>query len=235
MQCILNILLQNYRKVYKKKKWGYDYEDIYLKYGYSIINPILHDIFYDNYADSIRNPEDVVFLLYHACQMAVCANTTLQTFCSLFTQHSDALIFYNFLEDYNVYTFIIQSYFGRGSSPEPIIYSHSCFLLKDIIEGIDNKIESNENDIIADFKFGHAETIAPLYGLLNLFNSTGVLNISSVNDKRSWRGSSILPMAGHINFELYECDNKYKLRVQVNEEDVILPIKKCNKSSYIYK
>lgn len=42
-------------------------------------------------------------------------------------------------------------------------------------------------------------------------------------------------MAGHINFELYECDNKYKLRVQVNEEDVILPIKKCNKSSYIYK
>lgn len=108
-------------------------------------------------------------------------------------------------------------------------------LLNNIIESIDNIVSSNNNiEYIMDFKFGHAETIMPLFGLLNLFNSTGLLNITSFNQPRSWRGSSIVPMAANIHFEVYKCEDDYKIKIVVNEEDVKLDIVECRKSAYLF-
>lgn len=226
-----------YQDYYHSKWWYKNIREIYSTYGHSIVRPLLKDIFYDEYINYLKNGEEIVELLYHACQMLVCTDyknmngnnstdlSSSSSFCSLFTKYGEILSFYNFIDDYS-------SYYGRGSGNNPTIYSHSCLLLNNIIESIDNIVSNNNIEYIADFKFGHAETIMPLFALLNMFNSTGLLNTTSFNEPRSWRGSSIVPMAANIHFELYKCENDYEIRIVVNEEDVKLDIAECRKSAY---
>lgn len=63
-----------YQEYYHLKTWYKDVKDIYKTYGHSIVKPLLKDIFYDEYINYIKNGEDIVQLLYHACQMLVCTD-----------------------------------------------------------------------------------------------------------------------------------------------------------------
>ena len=90
---------------------------------------------------------------------------------------------------------------------------------------------------VATFYFGHAETLAPLYAALGLFNdSTSLLSTNYEQMKnRKFKSSQILPFSANIALILYDCNNgvgsqssepsseKFVLRVYVNEQPQMIP------------
>ena len=93
---------------------------------------------------------------------------------------------------------------------------------------------------VATFYFGHAETLAPLYASLGLFNDSAPLLATNYDQmkQRKFKSSQILPFSANIALVLYDCNNglgsqtspasedNFVLRVFVNEQDVIIPA--CN-------
>ena len=100
---------------------------------------------------------------------------------------------------------------------------------------------------VATFFFGHAETLAPLYAALGLFNDTSPLLSTNYDQMkhRKFKSSRILPFSANIALILYDCNNgvgseksepsedMFVVRVYVNEEPVLIPA--CNDYVCRYK
>lgn len=96
-------------------------------------------------------------------------------------------------------------------------------------------------------RFGHAETLAPLYAGLGLFNDTEKLLRSNFKNhiNRKFQAGKILPFSANIAFALFECDSEneadaeddiedsFYLKILVNEEPVEIPA--CGKTVCSYK
>lgn len=83
---------------------------------------------------------------------------------------------------------------------------------------------------VATFYFGHAETLAPLYAALGLFNDTSPLLDTNFHDmkNRVFKSSRILPFSANLAMVLYKCDTEssdtdFGIRFYVNEEPLIIP------------
>lgn len=98
-------------------------------------------------------------------------------------------------------------------------------LLLDIIETTDNAI-TNQN-IDANFRFAHAETVSPLATLLELDGTTQITD--AIDDyPKYWQAEKIIPMGANIQFIFYKSQQPTQpilVKVLLNEREVHLPIK----------
>ncbi|KND03070.1 uncharacterized protein SPPG_02135 [Spizellomyces punctatus DAOM BR117] len=102
----------------------------------------------------------------------------------------------------------------------------ACRLVTEIVQGLKARSEGNSR-VIADFKFGHSETLLALVTSLGLFKDTQRLtgNATTPLPDRVFRTSHIAPFMANMAFELHQCSgsNKFKVRALLNERPIILP------------
>lgn len=96
---------------------------------------------------------------------------------------------------------------------------------------------------VAEFGFGHAETLAPLYASLRLFKDEPQLKADNfqLHLNRKFRASRVLPFSANFAMALYQCDSgednndylEYVVKFYVNEKTVDIPA--CGKQVCPYK
>lgn len=83
--------------------------------------------------------------------------------------------------------------------------------------------KSDEQEARAVLRFGHAETVMPLFVFFDLFKDSKPLLHSSPQSEwsqRRWNTSKICPFQANIAFFLAECNGVESVVIQVNEETV---------------
>ena len=98
-------------------------------------------------------------------------------------------------------------------------------LLMDIIRTTDLATDSRSADgVVADLRFGHAESLMPLLSLLRL---PGCYYITNYFDTVAmhWRDFEVVPMAANLQIVLFKAkrSGRYYVRFDVNEKPVSLP------------
>ena len=95
----------------------------------------------------------------------------------------------------------------------------------DFIKTLRNFVESPKDGKIGVFRSAHAETIIPLFALLNV--SLDYVQMTSDNfaslKTRRFRGACLSPFSGNLYFVLFQCDDVYKIQLYINERLVKLP------------
>ena len=96
---------------------------------------------------------------------------------------------------------------------------------------------------VAVFGFGHAETLAPLYAALGLYNDEPQLKADNfqLHRNRKFRSSRVLPFSANFAVALYQCDSgedvedyiEYVVRFYANEKTVDIPA--CGQKVCSYK
>lgn len=84
-------------------------------------------------------------------------------------------------------------------------------------------LSSEEGDPRAVLRFGHAETVMPLFVFFGLFRDTMPLLHSTPEKEwkvRKWNTSRICPFQANIAFFVAECAGKESIVIQVNEQTV---------------
>ena len=93
----------------------------------------------------------------------------------------------------------------------------------------------------AHFKFGHSESVMPLYTALGLFRDNSDLLATNMATmvNRTFRSSHISPLGANLAFVLYACPgvensatNTYAVKLLVNEQEIVIP--KCGKTMCAY-
>jgi len=174
-------------------------------------------------ASSADFTESDVRTLFELCgfELAV-ANTTAQ-FCSIFRdQELVDLIEYG--EDLKVLG--VKLY---GDEPsDSINWRMGTRTLAYMVAAVDDVI-TGESHFKASLNFAHAETVAPMIGLLELFEDLVPLRHDSppgvVTDRR-FRASKALPFAANVALLLLNCGGEWKVQLLHNEEPVAQP--RCN-------
>nr|XP_022316254.1 multiple inositol polyphosphate phosphatase 1-like isoform X2 [Crassostrea virginica] len=122
----------------------------------------------------------------------------------------------------------------------------SCPLLNQMFTTLDKVIQANNADEdyeVAVFGFGHAETLAPLYAALGLYNDEPQLKADNfqLHRNRKFRSSRVLPFSANFAVALYQCDSgedvedyiEYVVRFYANEKTVDIPA--CGQKVCSYK
>ena len=96
-------------------------------------------------------------------------------------------------------------------------------LVLDIISTTDAFIDGSDSETKAILRFGHAETLMPLFSLLHLPGCHYLTNYFDTVDQH-WRDFDVVPMAANIQFILFKNVNsgRYYVRVDLNEKPVKL-------------
>ena len=98
-------------------------------------------------------------------------------------------------------------------------------LLLDMLKTADSAIANNNID--ANLRFAHAETVSPLATLMEIEGTNIVAN--PVTDYPSvWQADKIIPMAANIQWIFYkseQADQPILVKVMLNEREVHLPLK----------
>lgn len=98
-------------------------------------------------------------------------------------------------------------------------------LLWDMIHSSDKAIV--DNNIDANLRFAHAETVSPLATLLEIENSANVAQ-TLFNYPAVWRADKIIPMGANIQWIFYKSEQANQpilVKVLLNEREVHLPVK----------
>jgi len=110
-----------------------------------------------------------------------------------------------------------------------INYESACPLLTDIVTTMKSFVSNPSEGKIGIFRSAHAETIIPLYALLNVsLDSTQMTaeNFKSL-ESRKFRGACLSPFSGNMYFVLFKCgdsnDDTYKVQLYINERLVEVP------------
>lgn len=104
-------------------------------------------------------------------------------------------------------------------------------LLWDMIHTADRAVTSN--DIDANLRFAHAETVSPLATLLEI-EGTSTVSHSLFSYPRVWRADEIIPMGANIQWIFYkgnQVNQPILVKVLLNEREVHLPV---STNSYPY-
>ena len=169
--------------------------------------------------DSEINPKTVQTLYLMCAYDTAIFDTPLDSgWCSLFDK-SD----FDILE----YLLDLKSYYKRSTGYR-ITYESSCPLLKDVLHSIQARANRDVNypSLRGIFRSSHAETIIPLYALMDLLVNKEPLKANNYNvmKDRPFKAAKIAPFAGNIGFVLYKCqDSSYKVQVYGNEKLIKLP------------
>ena len=133
-------------------------------------------------------------------------------------------------EDHFVGEYLIDlKHFYTRSAGFGINYESACPLLDDFVKTLNNFVESPKLGKIGVFRSAHAETIIPLFALLNVSLDHVQMKADNFEDlkTRRFRGACLSPFSGNLYFVLYDCDGVYKIQLYINERLVKLP---CCKS-----
>lgn len=98
-------------------------------------------------------------------------------------------------------------------------------LLWDVLNTADIAIKNNNID--ANFRFAHAETVSPLATLLEIEGTATVAN-PVVQYPLVWQADKIIPMMANIQWIFYKSkkvDQPILIKVLLNEQEVHLPVK----------
>ena len=180
--------------------------------------------------DSADLSEEFIVGMYTACTFEVAIHDRENTWCELFDEED--LLVLDYMSD-------LKHYWKRGYGYQ-ITYKISCPLLERIITSLKNATElSMEDRMHGTFMFAHAETLQPLYALLDLFKDQEKLRADNFLKQldRNYKISYIAPFGANIAFVLYKCNAKdmdseeaerlgvdsFMVQVFVNEELIAVP------------
>lgn len=102
-------------------------------------------------------------------------------------------------------------------------------LLADFLFTTDNGIRTNQ--VSANLRFAHAETIIPFASILKLnCCSVQTNNLSKVDC--IWQDYNVAPMAANIQWIVYRRENSYLIKMLYNEKEIDFPIDSAIKPYY---
>ncbi|XP_029652216.1 multiple inositol polyphosphate phosphatase 1-like [Octopus sinensis] len=185
-----------YRRMMKNMTFMSEYHEFYNSNHMNKVVDSVHKRFGLN--DSFFETEDVR-VMHVACAIEQCF-TNVSNWCQLFDE-----------DDFKVLEYLgdLKQYW-KCSYGNQISYEQSCPLAKSIVEDLQNSVNAHiagERYTVAKFMFGHAETMAPLYAALGLFNDSDFLQSESYEQvvNRKFRTSFILPFGANIVAVAYHC------------------------------
>ncbi|OLZ66585.1 histidine acid phosphatase [Streptomyces sp. IMTB 2501] len=109
---------------------------------------------------------------------------------------------------------------GPGFADSDITYRMADVLLDDFFQQIEAK-RSGTSDLGAELRFTHAEEIIPLAALMQLPGSTRPATPGEpyTYAGNPWRGASVAPLGADIQWDVYEKDGRYAVRMLYNEKE----------------
>lgn len=96
-------------------------------------------------------------------------------------------------------------------------------LLLNVIESIDRYTDGSDRTVGAVLRFGHAETLMPLVGLLKLPGCYYLTNYFDTVGSH-WQDFHVVPMAANLQFIVFQSrsSGRYYVRVDLNEQPLSL-------------
>ncbi|GHD98674.1 histidine-type phosphatase [Streptomyces alanosinicus] len=109
---------------------------------------------------------------------------------------------------------------GPGFSDSDITYKMADVLLDDFFRQAEAK-RAGTSDLGAELRFTHAEEIIPLAALMRLPGSTDPTAPDEpyTYPGNPWRGASVAPLGANIQWDMYENDGRYLIRMLYNEKE----------------
>eukprot|EP00667_Euglena_gracilis_P011748 EG_transcript_12029 len=163
-----------------------------------------------------------VRVLYDMCGFDLAVFNRTDRFCELFTD-KELVALMEYGEDLQVLG--VKLY---GDEPSDSINWHiGVHTLEDLTRAVDDFI-AGSSATRALINLAHAETVAPMIGLLGLFQDDPPLRHTSAPEaiaRRRFRASRALPFAANLAVVLYNCTGQWKVRVLHNE--VAVPLRHC--------
>lgn len=109
---------------------------------------------------------------------------------------------------------------GPGFADSDITYKMADVLLDDFFQQVEAK-KAGTSTLGAELRFTHAEEIIPLAALMGLPGSTqGVTEAGPYTyADNPWRGASVAPLGSNIQWDVYEKNGRYLVRMLYNEKE----------------
>ncbi|MER5542935.1 histidine-type phosphatase [Streptomyces sp. NPDC002589] len=109
---------------------------------------------------------------------------------------------------------------GPGFAGSDITYKMADVLLADFFRQVEAK-RAGTSDLGAELRFTHAEEIIPLAALMHLPGSTNPATPGEpyAYADNPWRGASVAPLGADIQWDVYEKDGRYLVRMLYNERE----------------
>ena len=181
-----------------------------------VIDKIKRKLGYDYEKISLKSKHLKVIMVMCAYELGMHGGSMNTGICSLLDD-----------EDHLIGEYLIDlKHFYVRSAGFKINYESACPLLNDFITTIREFTSSPSNGKIGIFRSAHAETIIPLFALLNVSLDNVPMKTENFEDLkvRKFRGACLSPFSGNLYFVLYNCSGVYKIQLYINERLVKLPI-----------
>ncbi|MFC9929498.1 histidine-type phosphatase [Streptomyces sp. NPDC127190] len=109
---------------------------------------------------------------------------------------------------------------GPGFADSDITYRMADVLLDDFFRQVEAKRDGT-SDLGAELRFTHAEEIIPLAALMGLPGSTRPATPGEpyTYAGNPWRGAAVSPLGANIQWDVYEKDGRYLVRMLYNERE----------------
>ncbi|WP_062649445.1 histidine-type phosphatase [Streptomyces maremycinicus] len=109
---------------------------------------------------------------------------------------------------------------GPGFADSDITYKMADVLLDDFFERAEAE-RSGTGTLGAELRFTHAEEIIPLAALMGLPGSTEPVTAARPYTYASnpWRGAEVAPLASNIQWDVYENNGRFLVRMLYNEQE----------------
>ncbi|MER6258354.1 histidine-type phosphatase [Streptomyces sp900105245] len=109
---------------------------------------------------------------------------------------------------------------GPGFADSDITYKMAGVLLDDLFEQAEAK-RAGTGDLGAELRFTHAEELIPLAALMGLPGSTqpAAPGEPYTYADNPWRGASVAPLGGNIQWDVFQKGDRYLVRMLYNERE----------------
>ncbi|GGW38293.1 lipoprotein [Streptomyces lucensis JCM 4490] len=109
---------------------------------------------------------------------------------------------------------------GPGFAGSDITYEMAGVLLDDLFQQVEAK-RAGTSDLGAELRFTHAEELVPLAALMGLPGSTRPATPGSpyTYSGNPWRGADVSPLGANIQWDVFEKDGRYLVRMLYNEKE----------------
>ncbi|MEU6066022.1 histidine-type phosphatase [Streptomyces sp. NPDC047082] len=109
---------------------------------------------------------------------------------------------------------------GPGFADSDITYKMAGVLLDDLFKQVEAK-RAGTSDLGAELRFTHAEEIIPLAALMGLPGSTEPVTPEEpyTYADNPWRGADVAPLGSNIQWDVYEKNGRYLVRMLYNEKE----------------
>ena len=109
---------------------------------------------------------------------------------------------------------------GPGFADSDITYKMAGVLLDDLFKQVEAK-RAGTSDLGAELRFTHAEELIPLAALMGLPGSTEPATADQpyTYADSPWRGASVAPLGGNIQWDVFRKGDTYLVRMLYNEKE----------------